>query len=174
MPNVSVLCEETLWPIENDRLDKLVLMHGLETSERPSPARGMLARAGARWKGVVHRAEPIRALGAVDETPFGYGRPYSMGQLEAQLKAHYFDPLRHIAVLYQPPSTRRFWMKTGPVLGKGRTERVRGRGWWCSHGRGDKGPPQTERDARGKPRFSPLGNLVPTPRAKPARARVRA
>ena len=36
MPNVSVLCEETLWPIETGLADKLVLMHGLETSDSPT------------------------------------------------------------------------------------------------------------------------------------------
>src|SRR6056297_3451510 len=33
MPNVSVLCEETLWPLPDGHADKLVLLHGLETSE---------------------------------------------------------------------------------------------------------------------------------------------
>ena len=35
-PNVSVLCEETAWPVETGRVDRLVLLHGLETSEQPS------------------------------------------------------------------------------------------------------------------------------------------
>lgn len=34
-PNISVLCEETLWPLETGRVDKLMLVHGLETCERP-------------------------------------------------------------------------------------------------------------------------------------------
>lgn len=36
MPNVSVLCDETAWPLDTGVADKLVMMHGLETSERPS------------------------------------------------------------------------------------------------------------------------------------------
>lgn len=35
MPNVSVLCEEMLWPLETGHVDKLVLMHGLETCDSP-------------------------------------------------------------------------------------------------------------------------------------------
>jgi len=35
MPNISVLCEETMWPIETGHVDKLLVVHGLETSERP-------------------------------------------------------------------------------------------------------------------------------------------
>ena len=35
LPNISVLCEETRWPIETGHVDRLVVMHGLETSENP-------------------------------------------------------------------------------------------------------------------------------------------
>ena len=47
MPNVSVLCEETLWPIENGRFDKLILMHGLaRKSLSMEPMAWALERAG--------------------------------------------------------------------------------------------------------------------------------
>ena len=36
MENVSVLCEDTAWPLPTGLVDRLVLMHGLETSENPS------------------------------------------------------------------------------------------------------------------------------------------
>ena len=45
-------------------------------------------------------------------TPFGYGRPYSLGQLEALLRRHRLAPERHAAALYAPPSHRRFWVQT--------------------------------------------------------------
>jgi hypothetical protein len=48
-----------------------------------------------------------------DKTPFGYGRPYTLSQLEAQLKQHQFLPEHHRSALYQPPSERRFWLKAG-------------------------------------------------------------
>jgi SAM-dependent methyltransferase len=51
-----------------------------------------------------------------DLTPFGYGRPYSPGQLEAQLRKHQFLPERHVGALYQIPSTRRIWMKSAGVF----------------------------------------------------------
>ena len=35
MENVSVLCEETQWPLDTGIVDRLVLLHGLETSENP-------------------------------------------------------------------------------------------------------------------------------------------
>ena len=51
-----------------------------------------------------------------DRTPFGYGRPYTLGQLEAQVKQHGFVPERHLTTLYQPPSAKRVWRKTAPVF----------------------------------------------------------
>ncbi|WP_299352657.1 methyltransferase domain-containing protein [uncultured Shimia sp.] len=122
MPNVSVLSEETLWPIETGRVDRLVMMHGLETCERPSDLLNEAYRAlgpGGRALFIVpHRAGMWTRS---DKTPFGYGRPYTTTQLEAQLRQHGFMPERHRTTLYQPPSQKRFWRKTGAMwesLGK--------------------------------------------------------
>ncbi|REC57967.1 methyltransferase domain-containing protein [Rhodosalinus sediminis] len=116
MPNVSVLCEETLWPLETGHVDRLIVMHGLETSERPAAlleeARRVLGPGGRAMFIVPNRAG---LWSRSDATPFGYGRPYSLGQLEALLTAHDFVPERHAAALFQPPTARRFWMKSGPM-----------------------------------------------------------
>jgi SAM-dependent methyltransferase len=116
MPNVSVLCEELLWPIDTGVVDKLVMMHGLETSTN-APA---LLDEAYRVLGPGGRAlfiVPNRAglWSRSDNTPFGYGRPYTTGQLEHQLRDHGFAIERHSAALYQPPSHKRFWLKTGPM-----------------------------------------------------------
>ncbi|MDO6728565.1 methyltransferase domain-containing protein [Marinovum sp. 2_MG-2023] len=115
-PNVSVLTEETLWPIETGRIDKLLLLHGLETSERPTALLEECHRVLGPG-GKVMFIVPNRAglWSRSDATPFGFGRPYSQGQLETQLRVHGFMPEAHAAALYQPPSRRRFWHKAGPV-----------------------------------------------------------
>ncbi|GFE65272.1 class I SAM-dependent methyltransferase [Litoreibacter roseus] len=115
--NVSVLCEETLWPLQPGQVDRLVLLHGLETCENPSALLDEIWRVlgpGGRVLFIV----PNRAglWSRRDATPFGYGRPYSLTQLEAQLKRHNFTPETHRAVLYSPPSHKRFWMKSAPML----------------------------------------------------------
>mgnify|MGYP002624555220 FL=1 len=114
-PNVSVLCEENLWPLQNGQADRLILLHGLETSENPSRLLEECQRvlsANGRALFIVPNRGGLWARR--DKTPFGYGRPYSLGQLESQLKRHSFVPERHAAALFQPPSDRRFWLKTGP------------------------------------------------------------
>ena len=115
-PNVAVLCEDTLWPLETGMVDKLIVMHGLETSENP----GLLLDEACRVLGPGGCAlfiVPNRAglWSRSDRTPFGYGHPYSAGQLESLLKTHGFEIRRHASALYQPPSGRRFWLRTGKV-----------------------------------------------------------
>jgi SAM-dependent methyltransferase len=36
MPNCSVLCEETAWPLDTGSVDRLVLLHALETADHPA------------------------------------------------------------------------------------------------------------------------------------------
>lgn len=117
LPNVSVLCEEMHWPLETGHVDRLVVMHGLETSEMPSMVLDECARAlgpGGRALFIVPNRGGLWARS--DATPFGFGRPYTQGQLEAQLKRHGFLPERTGTALYQPPSAKKFWMKSGAFL----------------------------------------------------------
>ncbi|MDW4499814.1 hypothetical protein R5H30_17610 [Sulfitobacter sp. D35] len=113
MPNVSVLTEETMWPMETGRVDKLVLLHGLETSERASDLLEECWRVlgpGGRALFIVPNRGGLWARR--DRTPFGFGRPYSPGQLDSQLRKHQFLPERHLGALYQFPSAKRVWMKS--------------------------------------------------------------
>jgi len=100
-------------------VDRLLVMHGLETSDHPAKLLEECWRVlgpGGRAIFVV----PNRAglWSRSDKTPFGYGRPYTLGQLESQLRAHQFTIERHAAALYQLPSMRRFWLKSGPLFEK--------------------------------------------------------
>ena len=113
MENVSVLCTETLWPLPTGLVDKLVLLHGLETSDHPSAvleeAFRVLGPGGRALIVVPHRGG---LWAGSDRTPFGFGRPYTQSQLEAQLRKHSFQVERQRAALFAPPSDRRFWLKT--------------------------------------------------------------
>ncbi|WP_415183399.1 methyltransferase domain-containing protein [Phaeovulum sp.] len=116
MPNVSALSEETRWPLETGMVDRLILMHGLETANNPTALMEECWRVlgpGGRALFVV----PNRAgLWAPSEsTPFGFGRPYTLGQLDAQARRAGFVPERHAAALYIPPSHRRFWLRSAPM-----------------------------------------------------------
>jgi SAM-dependent methyltransferase len=112
--NVAVLCDETAWPLDTGIVDKLVVMHGLETGDDTDDLLQECYRVlgpGGRGLFVVPNRTGLWARS--DRTPFGYGRPYSLGQLEALLKSHGLIPGRHMGALYFPPSHRRFWLRTG-------------------------------------------------------------
>lgn len=115
--NVSMLCRESLWPVQAGSVDKLVMLHGLETSEHPAAlldeAQRVLA-PGGRAMFIVPNRSGLWARR--DATPFGFGRPYSLGQLESQLEAFDFIAERHAAALFSPPSEKRFWLKSADML----------------------------------------------------------
>ncbi|MEZ5911811.1 MAG: class I SAM-dependent methyltransferase [Paracoccaceae bacterium] len=122
MANVSVLSDETHWPLPTGIVDKLVLLHGLETSENPGAVLSECWRVLGPGGRVVFIVPNRRGLWSRSEgTPFGFGRPYSLGQLEAQLRGAGFTTERHATALHSPPSERRFWLRTGP--------------WWERFGR---------------------------------------
>jgi SAM-dependent methyltransferase len=113
MPNVSVLCEETDWPLASGSVDRLLLMHGLETSENPGRVLDEASRVLAPGGKVLFIVPARSGLWARrDGTPFGFGRPYTLAQLEAQLKRHAFTPERSVSALFAPPAQGRFWLRT--------------------------------------------------------------
>ena len=117
LPNVTVLCSETLWPVATGSADRLVLLHGLETSEHPSALLDECFRVlgpGGRAVFIVPNRAGIWSRS--DRTPFGFGRPYSLSQLEAQLRRHGFAVERALSTLYQPPSTHRIWRRSAALL----------------------------------------------------------
>jgi SAM-dependent methyltransferase len=115
-PNVSALVEETEWPLSPGSVDRLIVAHGLETCERPDALLDEVWRVlapGGRIVFIVPNRAGIWARR--DATPFGFGRPYSFGQMETLLRRHRLLPERQSAALYAPPSHRHFWLKTAHI-----------------------------------------------------------
>ena len=115
--NVAVLCEDTLWPLDTGSVDRLVLLHGLETSDHPTAvmeeAWRVLSPSGRAVFIVPNRGG---LWSRSDKTPFGYGRPYTPSQLEAQLKRHRFVTESASSALYQPPSVRKGWRRAAGLM----------------------------------------------------------
>ncbi len=111
MPNHSVLCDETAWPLETGSVDRLVILHGLETSDDPA---ALLAEAwrvlGPGGRMIVMVPNRAGLWAASDRTPFGLGRSYTTGQIETQARRARFVPEWHGSAVYIPPSDRRFWL----------------------------------------------------------------
>lgn len=114
--NHSVLVEETNWPLQAGFVDRLIVAHGLETCERADALMTEIHRVLAPGGHAIFIVPNRAGMWARrDATPFGFGRPYSTGQVESLLRKHNFVPERHTAALYVPPSHRHFWLRTDAV-----------------------------------------------------------
>lgn len=115
--NHSVLSEETSWPLATDSIDRLVMLHGLETSERPAAVMEEAARVlavGGKLVLIVPNRSGLWAR--KDGTPFALGQPYSLAQGESLLKEHGFMPDSHAAALFFPPKDRKSWLSWAMIV----------------------------------------------------------
>ena len=115
--NHSVLVEETSWPLAQDSIDRLVVLHGIETSERPAALMEEAARVlkpGAKLLLIVPNRSGLWARR--DGTPFASGRPFSLGQIETLLDEHGFRAEGHSAALFFPPRNRASWLRWAMML----------------------------------------------------------
>lgn len=112
-PNHAALCDETAWPLDTGSVDRLILLHGLEVADHPD---ALLAEAwrvlGPGGRMVVVAPNRAGLWARSDTTPFGYGRSYTAGQMDHQLRRAGFVTEGQGAALYVPPSDRRFWLRT--------------------------------------------------------------
>lgn len=118
-PNVSVLCDETRWPVETGMADRIVLLHALEVSDQPEALLAECARVlgpGGRLMLIVPNRMGLWA--PREATPFGFGRPYSLGQLDMEVRRAGFVTERHASALFIPPSHRRFWLSSAAMWEK--------------------------------------------------------
>ena len=111
--NKSLLVEETSWPFESNSVDSLLVAHGLETCENPNLLLQEIWRVLSPSGRVIFVVPNRSGLWVrSDVTPFGYGRPYSLRQLEKQLLENRLQLDSHLAALFGPPSERAYWLKT--------------------------------------------------------------
>ncbi len=102
--NCSVLVEETNWPIETETIDRLIVLHGLETSENLKDLFQEIWRVLSPAARVIFVVPNRSGWWARSEaTPFGQGRPYSIRQLKNQLKSNRFKVEKYLTTLYVPP-----------------------------------------------------------------------
>ena len=111
-PNQVALADETDLPLPNDCIDRVLLVHALETSEEVRPMLREVWRvmaAGGRVLVVVPNRRGIWAR--LERTPFGQGYTFSPPQLTRMLRENLFSPLQSVAALYIPPSGSRMMLR---------------------------------------------------------------
>lgn len=128
-PGLTVLADESDLPLPDSSMDRIVLMHALESTEQ---VRAMMREAwrvladGGRLVVVAPNRRGIWAR--LERTPFGNGRPYTMGQLNRLLRDNMFTPINSASALFLPPTTSRMLLRSAPAV-----ERI-GQRWFETFG----------------------------------------
>ena len=113
---LTALVDETEIPLPDLSLDRVLLVHGLESSEYQSD---MLREA---WRvltgeGRLLIVAPNRSgiWARLERTPLGWGQPYSAAQLSRLLRDNMFTPTRSNRALYIPPLRTRALLRSAPA-----------------------------------------------------------
>lgn len=112
-------CNETELPIETNSIDRLVVIHTLDSADS---MRGVLQEA---WRVLTGQGRLILIVpnrtgvwARIDSTPFGHGTPYSLGQMKHFLRESMFVPETTERALFFPPASSRLMLVTAPLWEK--------------------------------------------------------
>lgn len=122
----TVMVDEERLPLADNSVDRLLMIHCLETAGGHArsvlrEAWRVLAPEGRLLVVVPNRRGPWARR---DATPFGHGQPYSRSQLERRLRDAMFTPLDWDQVLFMPPFEQRLLLRSARAF-----ERVGRRVW---------------------------------------------
>ena len=113
---LTALVDEAELPLPDLSVDRVLLVHGLESSEYQ---RDMLREA---WRvltgeGRLLIVAPNRGgiWARLERTPLGWGQPYSAAQLSRLLRDNMFTPTRSSRALYIPPLRTRALLRSAPA-----------------------------------------------------------
>jgi SAM-dependent methyltransferase len=108
----TALADLDMMPLADASVDRVLVVHALETDEHPADLLAEIWRIlapGGRMIAVVPNRRGLWAR--MDTTPFGQGQPYSRGQLTRLLREALFSPVHWEEALYVPPLPSRFYIK---------------------------------------------------------------
>ncbi len=112
-PKSCALVDEERLPLADNSVDFLLVVHGFEMAGHVRPVLREMWRVLAPQGRLLMVVPNRRGVWARTEgTPFGYGRPYSRGQLEVILKQAMFCPLSWGGALFVPPFSRNTMLRT--------------------------------------------------------------
>lgn len=112
-PSATALVDECNLPLPDSSIDRMLLVHALESADDPGEllreAWRVMAPGGRLIVVVPNR---IGLWARLETTPFGFGRPFTQGQLDTELKDALFSPIDWRGALYMVPSTKRFLLRS--------------------------------------------------------------
>lgn len=118
-PGRVALAEELALPLPDRAIDRLLLIHCLETTDNERALMREAWRVLADGGRLLVVAPNRRSLWArLDSTPFGTGRPYTTNQLGRLLRDTMFMPVQTRSALVMPPFAWRVMMRAAPAWEK--------------------------------------------------------
>lgn len=122
---LTALVEDPMLPFADSFFDRVLLVHGFETSEAVPGLMEELHRVLTPEGRILAVVPNRRSLWArAEETPFGHGRPYSRTQLRRVFTRHHFEVTGEDGALYVPPVRSRAVMAASAAW-----ERVGAKAW---------------------------------------------
>mgnify|MGYP001571189981 CR=1 FL=1 len=109
--------DETSLPLLPATLDHVLMVHGLEATNRPDQLLDetwRLLKGGGKFTLVVPYRRGLWA--SQDHTPFGHGQPFSQRQLRDVLALHGFSIHRLSSALILPPISSAIYTRLAPVV----------------------------------------------------------
>lgn len=127
--NAATLVDDGSLPFSDATFDRAILVHALDHTADPSEVLRETWRVLAPGGRMIAIVPNRRGLWSQSElSPFGYGRPYSFGQLKALMRGSQFEVLDDSVALFMPPTKARF------VLRSARTWETLGKRLWPAFG----------------------------------------
>jgi SAM-dependent methyltransferase len=111
--NLVALADEGELPFADYSIDRVLLVHALETTEQVGPMLKEIWRVLAGGGRLLVVAPNRRGIWArLDRTPFGSGQPYTMYQLSRLLRDEQFTPVGSDTALFIPPARTRMILRS--------------------------------------------------------------
>jgi SAM-dependent methyltransferase len=124
-PTATALVVEDMLPLPDAALDRVLIVHALEMANDPREVLREVWRVLAPGGRLVAIVPNRRGLWArVDTSPFGYGRPFSRGQLTQLLRESLFSPIAWGEALHMMPIPRKRFRRSAATW-----ERIGGALW---------------------------------------------
>lgn len=115
----SALVDPLLLPLDDASVDRVLLVHALESSENAEELLAECWRVLAPGGRILLIVPNRRGLWArMDGTPFGHGRPFSRRQLERLMRDTLFSPENWAEALFTPPLQRQSILRSAPMWEK--------------------------------------------------------